>query len=289
MTVMAYILCIYFLLSIVLTYLVHRMPRRPVMDYPDWGKVTDHRIPAFKGGFLEVWRVEPDGPSRGVVVLAHGWSRNRARMINRAKMFGKWGFTTIIHSARDHGGSSKLRLMNGVRFGQDVRTVLEWAGEPVILYGHSAGAAGAVIAASKTPDSVRVLFLEGCYAETKPALMNLYKSFNRWFGLIFGPAIIFWMDKVLYPGRVLDRFSPVSMAPGIRAPVMMIHGEEDLTFPVAFAETLMKKFPENQARLWIAKGAGHSESSFQPGYEDAVRKFLEDHGAMPQPVAKNGA
>lgn len=280
MSVMVYILCVYFVLSILLTYLVHRMPRKPVTDYPDWGVVTDHRIPANGGGFLEVWRIEPDGPSRGLVVLAHGWSRNRDRMINRARMFGKWGFTTVVHSARDHGGSSRLRLMNGIRFGQDIRTVLEWIDEPVILYGHSAGAAGAVIAASKRPDLVRFLFLEGCYAETKPALFHLYKSFNRGFGLIFGPAIIFLMDKVMYRGDLLDRFSPIRLAPGIQAPVMMIHGEADMTFPVAFAETLMNKFPEKQARLWIAKGAGHSESSFQPGYQDAVRTFLADHGVM---------
>ena len=136
-------------LSILFTYLVHARPRRPVEESPDWGTVIDTAIPAADGGFLEVWRIEPEGPSEGIVVLAHGWGRNRDRMVSRARMFGAWGYTTVIHSARDHGGSSRCRMMNAFKFGEDIGAVLNWVGEPVLLYGHSAGSAGAMIAAAK--------------------------------------------------------------------------------------------------------------------------------------------
>jgi len=96
----------YLLLSLVFTYLVQEYPRKPFRDPPDWGRVTDTSIAAAEGGRLEVWRIEPDGPARGIVVLAHGWGRNRDRMVQRARHFGRWGFTCVIHSARDHGGSS---------------------------------------------------------------------------------------------------------------------------------------------------------------------------------------
>ena len=81
-------------------------------DPPDWGRVTDTRIPTEEGGELEVWRVDPDGPSRGVAVLAHGWSRNRDRMVHRARLFADMGFTTVMHSARDHGNSTRHGFMN---------------------------------------------------------------------------------------------------------------------------------------------------------------------------------
>ncbi|GBC63560.1 alpha/beta hydrolase [Desulfonema ishimotonii] len=277
---------LYLFASVFFTYMVHRQPRRPVRESPDWGTVTDTRIPAADGGFLEVWRIEPDGPSRGIVVLAHGWGRNRDRMVSRARMFGKWGYTTVIHSARDHGGSSPCRMMNGIRFGEDIGSVLGWVGEPVILYGHSAGSAGAAIAAHRHPELVSLLFLEGSYADVKPALFSLYKSFNRYFGLIFGPAIIFWMDKVLYRER-LEALSPVALAPEINVPVLLIHGQSDATFPVAFAKKLARSFPGNGATLWIARGAGHSDSSLQPGYREAVGRFLEAHW-FPADAAVNG-
>ncbi|MDM8535898.1 alpha/beta hydrolase [Desulfobacterales bacterium HSG17] len=274
MTFIPIILFTYVLVSICLTYMVHRKPRRPVNQKPDWGRVTDTKIPAAGNGCLEVWRIEPDMPSKGIVVLAHGWSRNRDRMINRAKMFGQWGYTTIIHSARDHGNSSKCKLMNGIRFGEDIEAVLTWINEPVILYGHSAGAAGAMIAASRHPNLVKLMYLEGSYADTKPALLSLYKSFNKYFGLIFGPGIVFWMDKVLYREK-LESLSPKSLAPNVKVPVLLIHGEKDMTFPVKFAQSLAQSFPNKQTELWIARGAGHSDSSFQAGYKKEIRRFLK--------------
>ena len=66
------ILLVYVILTLFLTYLVQQIPRNPVPDTPDWGRTIDTKIPSIDGGFLEVWRIEPDGPSRGTVVFAHG-------------------------------------------------------------------------------------------------------------------------------------------------------------------------------------------------------------------------
>ena len=75
------IMLLYLLFTLFLTYLVQQIPRIPVQDPPDWGKILDTKIPSGDGGFLEVWRIEPEGRrSRGTVILAHGWGRNRDRM-----------------------------------------------------------------------------------------------------------------------------------------------------------------------------------------------------------------
>jgi predicted alpha/beta hydrolase len=121
----------YLLFTLLLSFIVQRIPRSPIIDEPDWGRVIDARIPAVDGGSLEVWRVEPEGASRGIVVFAHGWGRNRDRMVHRARLFADLGFTTVMHSARDHGGSSKLRLVNAVKFAEDIEAVLKWVSEPV--------------------------------------------------------------------------------------------------------------------------------------------------------------
>jgi pimeloyl-ACP methyl ester carboxylesterase len=267
---------VYVLLTLFFTYLVQQIPRNPVEDKPDWGgKIIDIRIPAVEGGFLEVWCVKPDRASRGTVVLAHGWGRNRDRMVSRARYFGQWGFTTVIHSARDHGKSSPRRFMNAMRFAEDIETVLKWVGEPVILYGHSAGAGGAILAASKNTDKIKLLLLESCYAETEKALLNLYRWFNPLFGNLFGPAIIFWMN--LFYRRQLDRISPVRLAPSISVPVMIIHGEKDRRFPLAYARQLKNSFAPGQAELYVAPGVGHSDSSKTPRYASAVKKFVDRH------------
>ena len=197
------------------------------------------------------------------MVLAHGWSRNRDRMVSRARIFARWGFTTVLHSARDHGGSSKRRFMNAVKFAEDIESVLRWLDEPVILYGHSIGSAGAIIAASRNPGKIRILFMEGSYAFTREALLSLYRWVNPLFGICFG--------------NKLDTASPARLAADINIPVMLIHGQKDRRFPLAFALELKQSFAPDQAELYVAEGAGHSDSSRTPGYAGAVRSFLDRH------------
>ena len=266
---------LYLIFTLICTYLVQQLPRNPVNDPPDWGTVTDTTIPAIDGGFLEVWRVEPEGSSKGLVVLAHGWSRNRDRMVSRARIFARWGFTTIMHSARDHGNSSRRRFMNAFKFAEDIEAVMKWLNQPIILYGHSAGSAGAIIAASRNPDRARVLILEASYAFTGEALLSLYRWFNPFFGICFGPMILFWMN-LFYRNR-LDSVSPARLAPGLKMPVMLIHGENDRRFPLDFALKLQRSFAPGQAELYVGQGAGHSDSSRTAGYEQALKSFLDHH------------
>jgi pimeloyl-ACP methyl ester carboxylesterase len=265
----------YLLFTLVCTYLVQQLPRNPISDPPDWGVVTDTRIQAIDGGSLEVWRIEPRGPSKGLVVFAHGWGRNRDRMVARARILGQWGYTTVIHSARDHGGSSRRRFMNAFKFAEDIEAVIDWLNEPVILYGHSAGSAGAIISASRIPGKIRILFLEACYPYTEEALLSLYRWFNPFFGNFVGPVILFWMN--LFYRNKLDSVSPARLAPGLKLPVMLIHGANDRRFPLDFALKLKNSFAPGLAELYVAEGAGHSDSSQTPGYTAAVKSFLDRH------------
>ncbi len=266
---------LYIILVFISVYVVHQFPRRPVSDTPDWGTVRDETIPAQNGGSLEVWRIEPEGRSKGIVLFAHGWGRNRGRMVGRARIFGQWGFTAVIHSARDHGRSSRCKFMNAVKFAEDIESVMKWIGEPVLLYGHSAGSAGAIIAASRNHGRVKILFLEASYAYTKEALYSLYRWFNVFFGMFFAHAILFSMD-ILYKNNI-DSVSPALLAPGIKIPVMLIHGEKDARFPLKFAEKLKESFEPGMAELFVAKDADHSDSSNTPGYAGAIKTFLDRH------------
>ncbi len=269
------VVSIYLILTLFLAYLLHQIPRRPVQDEPDWGHVKDIQIPAVDGGMLETWIVEPDGPSKGTVLLAHGWSRNRDRMTGRARIFGKMGFKTVLHSARDHGNSTPNRSMGAFRFAEDMESVLDWLDEPVLLYGHSAGAAGAILVAFRRPDRIRLLFLEGCYAKTKEGLRSLYRSVNLFFGLVFGPMIVLWMD--IYYRFQMDKVSPMRLATSIHVPVLIIHGEKDRSFPLHHAWRLRDAFPGGGAELFVAKGSNHSNSSLDPQYAKAMESFVSRH------------
>jgi len=222
--------------------------------------------------------VEPKGRSKGIVILAHGWSRNRDRMVGRARIFGKMGFTTVIHSARDHGNSSPHSFMNAPRFAEDIEAVLHWVNEPVLLYGHSVGAAAAVIVANRNPDKIKLLFLEGCYAKTREALLSLYRNYNRLFGIFFAPMVVFWME--IFYKNSLDSISPVNLAPYIDMPVMIIHGEKDQNFLLNHAWMLRDSFPAGRAELFVARNSDHSSSNLVPEYPGTIQAFVGRHLAQ---------
>ncbi len=46
--------------------------------------------------------------------------------------------------------------MNAFRFAEDIEAVLKWIDEPVLLYGHSAGAAATVIAAHRSQERIKI-------------------------------------------------------------------------------------------------------------------------------------
>ena len=58
---------------------------------------------------------------------------------------------------------------------------------------------------------------------------------------------------------------------------MLIHGEKDQRFPLAFARELKNSFPHDKVFFFVARGAGHSESSTRPGYREAVEAFVDKY------------
>jgi pimeloyl-ACP methyl ester carboxylesterase len=173
--------------------------------------------------------------------------------------------------------------MNAVRFAEDIEAVMAWVDAPVLLYGHSAGSAGAIIAAARHPSMIRLLFLEASYAHTHEALLSLYRWFNPVFGRLFGPMIVLWM-RILYRGAT-EAYSPARVAQRIQMPVMLIHGEKDRRFPLSFARKLKRCFPHDRVGWYLAKDAGHSDASRTKGYAPAVRSFIDVY--LDQPAQEN--
>jgi pimeloyl-ACP methyl ester carboxylesterase len=79
----------------------------------------------------------------------------------------------------------------------------------------------------------------------------------------------------LFYRNKLAAVSPARLAPSLHMPVMMIHGEKDRRFPLQFAHKLKDSFTSNQVELYVAPGVGHSDSSKTPGYQPAVKSFLD--------------
>jgi pimeloyl-ACP methyl ester carboxylesterase len=65
---------------------------------------------------------------------------------------------------------------------------------------------------------------------------------------------------------------------------MIIHGEKDRRFPLAYARQLKNSFAPGQAELYVAPGVGHSDSSKTVGYPNALKSFVDRH-CPPEPTS----
>ncbi|MHA1215115.1 MAG: alpha/beta hydrolase [Candidatus Hodarchaeales archaeon] len=269
------LILLYLSISFILVFIFAKIPRTPYPDEPDWGEIKDLKIKTRNGKKIELWVVEPDDydndPDKPAIILMHGWGRNRGRMVSRARVMGKLGFTTIIVSARDHGNSDKeFKGMSIMRFSNDIDDCISWWNKPVIIDGHSVGAGAVLIVAARNP------LVKGVIAEAPPY------AFPASFGDIYRPALGF-MTPFFLPGIIFvfklighnykrEDFSPNDVSSKIKVPTLLIHGKNDEIFPYEFTKRLASNIKD--CKVWFPV-CGHSDIEFQQEYPQVISDFLD--------------
>ncbi len=279
---MCTIIIVYFVISVSIALILANFPRRPVEDIPDWGVVKDCRIPTINGKTMEGWVVYPNRlkvetdedilRENPAVILIHGWGRNRGRMISRARIYGKNGYTTILFSVRDHGNSDKeLMGMSIVRFSQDLDACVKWWGKPVIITGHSIGAGATLIVAARNP-LVKAVIAEASPYAFPHSLKFVYKPVLKWFTPLFLPGItIYTLIKFRKYSR--QEYSPAEAAKNITVPCFLIHGKNDNILPSKYTPLLQKQIQAN-CKMWIPDQTSHHDIEDHPDYEKQVIEFI---------------
>jgi len=120
---------------------------------------------------------------------------------------------------------------------QHLTTTMGVTPERVVLSGQSLGTGVAVVLASRGWG-------------TRTVLLSPYTSL---------PAVAASGIFRVFPVRLLmrDRFDSEARAPGIRQPVLVLHGDRDEVVPFQLGKALAERFP--RARLVRIEGAGHND------------------------------
>lgn len=82
----------------------------------------------------------------------------------------------------------------------------------------------------------------------------------------------FWLPVGLF---LRHGFDNLAKAPGVRCPVLVLHGDRDDVVPLAFGRALVKAFG-GPAELLVAEGRGHNDVPLDPDgpYGAAIAAFL---------------
>lgn len=268
---------LYFFITTLIRLILANLPRYPVSDQPDWGIIEDLKIPTVKGKHLNCWKIIPTNsdPLKLPVVLIHGWGSNRGKIVNKARLLGKYGYTTILISARDHGYSDKEPLgMNIIRFSHDIDSTLKWLGEPCVLLGHSIGAGASLLSASRN-SLPKALICEAPPRSFPSDLIYIYKPVFGRFVYFFLPGLFLTHIFTLFRHNK-KVYSPIVCAKDITIPVLLIHGKNDEIFPFENTQQLANSL--FNSKLLVFENAGHSNLEKHKEYEKSVINFLKKIG-----------
>jgi hypothetical protein len=220
------------------------------------------RFPALDGTPLTAWVIPPLQQSANVrwVLVLHGNAGNLMTpgRVDHDGQLRRLGLGVFALDYRGYGESEGSPSEAGVY--ADARAAYSYLrdsiGVPpdrIVVYGHSLGSAVAVELATEVP--AVGLIIEGAFTSVPDRGAEVY------------PFI---------PVRLLARssFNSLERIPRVRMPVLVIHGRDDTTIPIAHGRRLFASAPEPKTFLEVA---GAHDDAYEVGaveYEKGIRDFL---------------
>jgi fermentation-respiration switch protein FrsA (DUF1100 family) len=218
---------------------------------PDFGDVS---LATPDGERIVAWYRAPQ-PGRAVLLYFHG---NGGSLLNRrfrARMLTEDGRGLLLVSYRGYSGSTGAPSEEGLRI--DARTAYDWLARSfpaarIVLYGESLGTGVSLRLA--TEREVGGVILDAPYTSTADIA-----------GHHFGFLPVTWLMR--------DQYRSIDLVHRLRAPLLVMHGEQDGVIPVAFGERLFAAAPE--PKRFVRLRGSHVEN-LESGGLPAVRAFLAE-------------
>jgi len=264
-----------------------RAPRRFEQGSPaDLGLAyREVRIPTVGGKQLFGWLIPSAAPGpQPMVAVLHGWGGNAEDMLPFATLLHRGGLGVLLLDARNHGRSDAENFSSMPRFAEDLQHAIDWlAGQPEVdaarlaVLGHSVGAAACLLAASRQPGLAAVVSIS---AFTHPAeMMRLAMAAHHIPYWPIGRWVIGYVQRAI--GHRLDDIAPLHTLQAIRCPVLLVHGDQDRTVPVAEAKILYAHRSSDAVQLWVIPGADHDSVEAIQEHGERLLKFLDQAFGRP--------
>jgi fermentation-respiration switch protein FrsA (DUF1100 family) len=227
---------------------------------PDLGElaaigVRQVRLTTADGLSLLAWYLPP-GDGRLAVAYFHGNGGHIGYRAERLRRFARDGYGMLMVEYRGYGGNpgapTEAGLLTDAAAALDFLEAQGIGPKRIVLYGESLGSGVAVAVAAQR--QVAALILEAPFTSVAEIAQYHYS---------FVPA----------GPLVRDRFDSLASIGDVKAPILILHGEQDRVVPVRFGRALFDAAPQPK-ELWVAPQAGHENLTWF-GASEAVHNFLQ--------------
>lgn len=192
---------------------------------------------AQDGVDLYAWHFDNGGDR--LIIYFHGNASSPAAASGLSQQVASLGYGLLAPSYRGYSPSQGSPSEQGLI--EDAREIWRYATQDlgvdpsnIVLHGRSLGGGVAVALASEVQP--RAVILECTFASVREVAQSRYP---------------------IYPVRLLLRhpFDSEARAPGVQAPVLLVHGDQDQVVPVEHGRRLAEAFPD--ATYIEVPGEGH--------------------------------
>ncbi|HEX2535383.1 MAG TPA: alpha/beta fold hydrolase [Chitinophagaceae bacterium] len=214
---------------------------------------------------IECWHIRVPG-SRGTVALFHGYGGEKSTLLDKAAVFQRLGYNTLLVDFMGSGGSEGRQTTIGFKEAEEVKTCFDHlkAGgeERIFLFGTSLGAAAVMKAMRDYQLPVHALILECPFSTMLQTVKNRFGTM----GIPSFPMahlLVFWGG--VQNGFNAYRHNPVDYARSITCPVLLLYGAKD-----------EKVTPEETAAIFSRLAGPKSLVTFPlAGHENYLTRYRE--------------
>ncbi len=249
---------------------------RPSLNPARMGLVCEEVEIQTEDGFrLTAWWMPNGKPERAPVVILHGLGASKAHMIDYILLAQEQGNPTLAIDFRGHGGSDPSLTSIGFYESRDAEAAMDFvrtrgAGDPV-LWGTSMGAVSALLAAARDGSAAGVI-ADAPFDTYRNTVLHHAKLF---YGLSEFPLITLAMPMIESRARFrVDEVDCLRAAEQIRAPVLVLAGEEDVRMPPEMVKTIYDR-AVGPKEFWVIPGEGHENRGFGQEFREKIAGFLK--------------
>ncbi len=239
------------------------------------------QFPSTDGLLLKGWFIPASGEARGTIFYCHGHNRTRVELLPEAAFAHGLGYNGLLFDLRHQGQSGgeittlgyqeRLDVLGAARYALEE----EKAARPLIVWGVSMGAAGALMAAADSPEIAAVIS-DSSFLSFSDVIAYHAKIFLH---LPKFPIA----DEVIYLSAWRGHFRPADfdLQKAVerigQRPILFIAVEGDRRMPPSIARTLYSRATSPQKELIVLPGNRHGEGFrlANAQYEQAVTEFLK--------------
>ena len=209
---------------------------------------------------LESWFIPSPSRPHGLVMMYHAYVSSKSSLLPAAVHFHELGYDIEMIDFRGSGGSSGNSTTVGYREADDVATTVAVArenrmiaGEKLVLYAQSMGAAAVLRAVGDLGVSPDLMIIESPYDRLLSTVDNRFHAMHLP-AFPFSRILLFWGS--VQQGYWGFAMNPAESATRVRCPVLMFHGATDARVTAEQAKSVFDHLAGPKKLEWYEQ-AGH--------------------------------